>query len=44
MVNGVEKWLVDVEQSMQQTISKMLSYAVSSFPNLPLDEWVLDYP
>lgn len=44
MVNGVEKWLVNVEKSMQETISKMLSYAVSSFPNQALDEWVLDYP
>lgn len=44
MVDGVEKWLVQVEKSMQETISKMLSYAVSSFPNLPLDEWILDYP
>lgn len=44
MVDGVEKWLVQVEKSMQDTISKMLSYAVSSFPNQPLDEWILDYP
>jgi len=44
MVDGVEKWLVQVEKSMYDTISKMLGYAVSSFPTKPLDEWVLDYP
>lgn len=33
MMDGVEHWLVNVERSMQETISKMLSYAVSSFPN-----------
>ena len=44
MVDGVEKWLVEVEKSMHDTISKMLGYAVSSFPTKPLDEWVLDYP
>jgi len=44
MVNGVENWLMEVEKVMQETISKSLGYAVSSFPNQPLDEWVLDYP
>jgi hypothetical protein len=44
MVDGVENWLVNVEKQMHDTISKMLSYAVSSFPNQPLDEWILDYP
>ncbi len=33
MVNGVESWLADVEKSMQETVTKMLSYAVSSFPS-----------
>jgi hypothetical protein len=33
MIDGVEKWLVQVEKAMQETISKQLSYAVSSFPN-----------
>lgn len=44
MVQGVEKWLVHVERSMRETISKMMSYAVTSFPNQALDEWALDYP
>lgn len=44
MTDGVESWIVKVENSMQETISKMLSYAVTSFPNTALDEWVLDYP
>lgn len=44
MVNGVESWLVAVERSMRETISKMLSYAVTSFLTSPLDEWILDFP
>jgi len=44
MVHGVEKWLVHVERAMKETISKMMSYAVTSFPNQALDEWALDYP
>lgn len=44
IMDGVEKWLIHVERAMQETISKQLTYAVSSFPHQPLDEWVLDYP
>lgn len=44
MKDGVEKWLKKVEESMQETIAKMIIYAVSSFPKQSLDEWILDYP
>lgn len=29
---GIEVWLRNVEISMQETIAKMISYAISSFP------------
>ena len=29
---------------MQETVAKMINYAVSSFPKQSLDEWILDYP
>lgn len=44
MIGGVEEWLVKVEEGMQETVAKMINYAVSSFPNQSLDEWILDYP
>ena len=44
MREGVEKWLIKVEESMQETVAKMINYAVSSFPKQSLDEWILDYP
>ena len=43
MKQGVEKWLCDVETSMQKTIAKMINYAVSSFPKQSLDEWILSH-
>ena len=39
-----EVWLTGVEYSAQETVSKMIGYAVSSFPKQPLDEWIIDYP
>lgn len=41
---GVEGWISEVERQMKESISKMLSFAVSTFPKQSLDEWVLDYP
>jgi hypothetical protein len=29
---------------MQETVGKMINFAVSSFPKQSLDEWILDYP
>jgi hypothetical protein len=39
-----EIWLGQVEGEMKDTISKMISYAVTSFPKQSLDEWIIDYP
>ena len=39
-----EIWLTGVEYSAQETVSKMIGYAVSSFPKQPLNEWIFDYP
>lgn len=39
-----EVWLLKVEYCAQETVSKMIGYAVSSFPKQPLDEWIVDYP
>lgn len=39
-----EVWLLKVEYCSQETVSKMIGYAVSSFPKQPLDEWIIDYP
>mmetsp|Transcript_29870 Transcript_29870/g.45651 ORF Transcript_29870/g.45651 Transcript_29870/m.45651 type:complete len:142 (+) Transcript_29870:4449-4874(+) len=41
---NVERWLLKVEKSMQETMSKQMQYAVKSFATRALDEWVLDYP
>lgn len=43
-VPKTEVWLTGVEYSAQETVSKMIGYAVSSFPKQPLDEWIIDYP
>ena len=39
-----EAWLQLVEGSMQDSVGKMIHYAVSSFPKQSLDEWILDFP
>ena len=39
-----ENWLKDVENQMQDTVAKLIGYAVSSFPKQSLDEWIVDYP
>lgn len=41
---GVEGWISEVEKQMKDSLSKMISFAVSTFPKQSLDEWVLDYP
>ena len=41
---GVEGWMGEVEKQMKESLSKMVSYAVTTFPKQSLDEWVLDYP
>ena len=44
MKDGVEQWLLKVEEAMQETVARQINYAVSSFPKQSLDEWILDYP
>ena len=39
-----DQWLLKTESSMQDTIGKMINYAVASFPKQSLDEWILDHP
>jgi len=39
-----ECWLQGVESNMQETIGKLINYAVNTFPKQSLDEWILDYP
>jgi len=39
-----EIWLQNAETSMQETIGKLINYAVNTFPKQSLDEWILDYP
>jgi hypothetical protein len=29
---------------MQETVGKLINYAVNTFPKQSLDEWILDYP
>ena len=41
---SVEGWMMEVERQMKETLSKMISYAVTTFPKQSLDEWVLDFP
>ena len=41
---GVEGWIGEVEKQMKESLSKMINFAVSTFPKQSLDEWVLDYP
>ena len=40
----IECWLQGVEANMQETVGKLINYAVSTFPKQSLDEWILDYP
>lgn len=42
--NKVECWLQAAETNMQDTIGKLINYAVNTFPKQSLDEWILDYP
>jgi len=39
-----ECWLQGVESNMQESIGKLINYAVNTFPKQSLDEWILDYP
>jgi len=39
-----ESWLKEVETQMQDSVSKLIGYAVTSFPKQSLDEWIIDYP
>lgn len=39
-----EIWLLEVEKQMKETLSKMISFSVATFPKQSLDEWVLDFP
>ena len=41
---GVEGWLGEVEKQMKESLGKMVSFAVGTFPKQSLDEWVLDFP
>lgn len=41
---GVEGWLGEVEKQMKESLSKMVAFAVGTFPKQSLDEWVLDFP
>lgn len=40
----IETWMAETESAMQETVGKMINYAVNSFPKQSLDEWILDYP
>ena len=40
----VEVWLQGVETGMQESVGKLISQAVNTFPKQSLDEWILDYP
>eukprot|EP00347_Sterkiella_histriomuscorum_P021796 403332737 len=42
--NKVECWLQGAETNMQETVGKLINYAVNTFPKQSLDEWILDYP
>lgn len=39
-----EIWLMEIEKQMKETLSKMISFSVATFPKQSLDEWVLDFP
>ncbi|CAG9319683.1 unnamed protein product [Blepharisma stoltei] len=41
---GIEGWMGEVDHQMKDTLAKMISFAVATFPKQSLDEWVLDFP
>jgi len=40
----VEKWLIQVEILMMQSISEIINNAVKEYANIKRDEWVLKWP
>ena len=44
IMESPEIWMADVEAGMKETLGKMITMAVTAFPKLSLDEWILDFP
>lgn len=40
----IEVWLNNVEKHMKSSLEKMLKLAVTAFPNVTMDEWIMDFP
>jgi dynein heavy chain, axonemal len=40
----VEKWLIQVEILMKQSINKIINNAVKKYANTVRDKWVLQWP
>jgi len=40
----VEKWLIQVETLMMQSINKIINNAVKKYANTDRDKWVLQWP
>jgi len=40
----VEKWLIQVEILMMQSISEIINNAVKEYANIKRDEWVIKWP
>lgn len=40
----MEKWLIQVEILMMQSISEIINNAVKEYANIKRDEWVLKWP
>lgn len=40
----VEKWLIQVETLMMQSINKIINNAVKKYANTARDKWVLQWP
>lgn len=44
MHGDIEQWLNSVEAHMKSSLEKMMKLAVTAFPNVLMDEWIMDFP
>ncbi|KAK3235325.1 hypothetical protein CYMTET_54468 [Cymbomonas tetramitiformis] len=43
-MNGVELWMVRVEEAMRQSLHSHTMKAIQAFPNQPRSKWILEWP